>query len=79
MAVDYASVSSEEFSAIIRDDSKEFGTPSNRIRFPRRGRSLSTWIDEICQALARKGIAPHDIERCRSVFQDHHLHAEMVS
>lgn len=74
MSIDFTTVSTETFSAVIRR-----GNRHQRIQSPRRGRSIAKWTDDICRTLQKAGYCEQDLETCRKAIQDHHLYADTVA
>jgi hypothetical protein len=79
MGVEYTIASTEAFSAVVRNDRAPEGSPSTLIRSLRRGRTVAKWILDIELALARKGMHPLDVQRCKDAIEDHAFYAEMTS
>lgn len=79
MGVEFTIASTESFSALLRNDHAPEGCPSTLIRSLRRGRTVAKWIRDIELALARKGMHPIDVQRCKDAIEDHALYAEMTA
>lgn len=74
MSIDFITVSTETFSAVIRRPNR-----AQRVHSPRRGRSVENWTDDICRALQQAGHCEQDLDACRKAIQDHHLFADTVA